>query len=152
MYSSSWKPRPRRLALVVDSDPGVRSFIRNLLSWNHFTTLEAGSRDEALAQCQQHPGGIDLIVADANVAGLDAGELPGLIAEAQPNTRVLFTDHTDESPALEGREEICLQKPLSPMTLLQGIQETLDPRPDRIRRTPRLRRDYATSATMVLHN
>lgn len=152
MYSPSFKPQPRRVALVVDSDPRVRSFIRNLLSWNHFTTLEAGSRDEALAQCQRYPGGIDLIVADANVAGVNAAELPDLIAQAQPNTRVLFTDHRDDSPALEGREEICLQKPLSPMTLLQGIQETLEPRTDHVRRTPRLRREYATSTTMLLHN
>jgi DNA-binding response OmpR family regulator len=59
------------LALVVDDDDAVRSFIQTILHSENFETLEAEDGRQALEIVQMLDGAVDLIVTDVHMPGGD---------------------------------------------------------------------------------
>jgi two-component system cell cycle sensor histidine kinase/response regulator CckA len=59
------------LALVVDDDDAIRSFIQNILHSENFETLEAEDGLQALEIVRMLDGAVDLIVTDVHMPGGD---------------------------------------------------------------------------------
>jgi CheY-like chemotaxis protein len=56
------------LALVVDDDSRIRTFIRAVLEREGFAALEAGGGNDGLTIVEELGGGVDLIVTDLQMA------------------------------------------------------------------------------------
>ena len=52
------------LSLVVDDDPDIRAYIKQILQGEGFETLEAEGGNAALGIVKMLSGGLDLIVTD----------------------------------------------------------------------------------------
>ena len=112
--------------LLVEDEIPVQYFIWKLLKADGFTILTAGSGEAALEASRGHPGPIDLLLTDVQMARMDGLELSRIIAAERPGIKVLIM-----SGALGERERAAmnglrfLQKPFTPTTLRDAMQSVL---------------------------
>jgi CheY-like chemotaxis protein len=99
---------PIHTVLVVHNDLADRCFAKSILQGEGYRALGAGSSLEALSIAVSHPGTIDALVADAELAGIGGA---GLIEK--------FSHGFPATPAA------LLPKPLEAGALLQAVRELL---------------------------
>ena len=114
--------------LLVEDEIPVQYFIWKLLKADGFTILTAGSGEAALEASRGHPGPIDLLLTDVQMARMDGLELSRIIAAERPGIKVLIM-----SGALGERERAAmnglrfLQKPFTRTALRDAIEAEIGP-------------------------
>jgi two-component system cell cycle sensor histidine kinase/response regulator CckA len=113
--------------LLVEDEPMVRELAVEILQGCGFHVLEAENGDTALAICGRYDRGIDLLVTDLVMPGMNGIELARRLGDARPGTPVLFMSGYAED-ALEqlgdmGKGWHFLQKPITPTILSRKVRE-----------------------------
>jgi two-component system, cell cycle sensor histidine kinase and response regulator CckA len=113
--------------LVVEDEPGVRTFIRTILERHGYAVIEAGSGEAALAEIARPDQPVDLLLTDVVLSGIDGSRLADRIGRQHTNVRVLFmSGYADplNAPLQQGRTLI--EKPFSANVLLARVRDALD--------------------------
>ncbi len=116
--------------LVVEDDPAVRTFAKQVLERAGYTVLWAGSPDGALALARAPHGRIDLLFTDVVMPGINGRVLAGRLESILPDLRTVFTSgFTENGIVRDGVLEPDLRylaKPYSARDLLVAIRAALD--------------------------
>ena len=115
--------------LVVEDDIQLRHVLRRYLTSWGYTLLEASNAASALELVHNHAGSIDLLLTDLVMPGIDGRSLSQQVLVAKPNAKVVFMSGYTEHPALKnaalGPGDLFMQKPFSPQTLSETIDQAL---------------------------
>jgi PAS domain S-box-containing protein len=76
--------------LVVEDQEQARPLVCEMLRRSGYTVLEAAHGEAALAASRSHAGGIDLLLTDVIMPGMNGKELHRRIREERPGIRVLY--------------------------------------------------------------
>ncbi|MFW5868927.1 MAG: PAS domain-containing hybrid sensor histidine kinase/response regulator, partial [Armatimonadota bacterium] len=116
--------------LVVEDDEIVRKLVTSVLTRHGHTVLSAESAEEALEVAAAHRDGIEIMVTDVIMPGMNGPELAEEMAAHHPDMPVLFVSgYAEEAIMHEGvlDEGIhFMQKPFGPEKLLRRIRSVLD--------------------------
>src|SRR5580692_9132319 len=122
--------RETMVILVAEDDVHVQFLAWKLLKVAGFTVLKADNGEVALELSRNHPGIIDLLLADVSMPRMSGLELCRIIAVERPGIKLLMM-----SSDLRNREQASmngfpfLQKPFSSETLKDSIETLLVPGP-----------------------
>jgi CheY-like chemotaxis protein len=115
--------------LLAEDEETVRTMLRLLLQRAGYRVLEADNGNQALALCHNHPGSIDLLLADALIVPVGGRQLIEQVAQRRPETRVLcisgYPRDTLVAEGLLAPHVEFLQKPFSSNLLHQKVSEML---------------------------
>jgi CheY-like chemotaxis protein len=120
-----------RTILVVDDEPQVRRLCVDLLSHQGFRMMESGNGLEVLSQAQNNhfEGGVDVLLTDIVMPGMDGITLAERFVERFPNTPVVFmsgyTDTALERLADSNFRWAFVAKPFQPPHLIVTIKNIL---------------------------
>jgi two-component system, cell cycle sensor histidine kinase and response regulator CckA len=119
--------------LLVEDEEQVRAVTRGILKRQGYSVIEARNGTEALAACQQHSGGIDLLLTDVVMPLMSGPELARRLATARPAMKILcMSGYMDDAVLRHGALEAgiaFMQKPFTPDMLTAKIRDVLDARP-----------------------
>lgn len=117
--------------MVVEDDEAVRNLIRSVLSDKGYRLIEARQGKEALEMARNLRDPLHLLLTDVVMPEMSGGELAQQIRRYFPQVKVLFiSGYTDNMVLREGRlkpGEHFIQKPFSPILLLETIRKMLHP-------------------------
>ncbi|MGE3706297.1 MAG: PAS domain-containing protein [Vicinamibacterales bacterium] len=114
--------------LVVEDETAVRNLVIASLAKQQYTVLAAASGSEALALLDTHPDGVDLLLTDANMPGMNGIELVSAVLARKPALPVIImSGFTDDLPRLAGFDQqiTLLPKPFTPRELRERIAQVL---------------------------
>ena len=116
--------------LLVEDEAALRALTLELLESLGYTVLEARYSAEALETSARYEGTIDLVLTDVVMPGIGGPELAARIAEARPETRVLFVSGYAEDEEIRRRLADAhvgfLQKPFTFEELARELRRLLD--------------------------
>jgi hypothetical protein len=116
--------------LVAEDDELLRPLVRGILEKLGYHVLDAANTEEALTRAREHRGPIQLLLADVVMPGASGRDLAHRLAEARPETRVLYVSgYTDEAIVHHGLLDPglnYLQKPFTPRALARRVRDVLD--------------------------
>ncbi|MCU0308242.1 MAG: response regulator transcription factor [Thermoleophilia bacterium] len=124
--------------LVVDDERAIRRLLRLYLSEAGYTVAEAATGDEALEQVRK--GGIDLVLLDLMIPGVDGLGVTRRVRESNPTLPIIMvTARDDEAHRVTGLEfgaDDYVTKPFSPREVVARVRAVLrraqaPPDPDR---------------------
>jgi len=123
-------PRPTiATVLIVEDEDSVRALLREVLSRQGYTVLEAPDGRAALTLAASYRGAIDLLVSDCRLPYLTGGELARRLRGLFPALQVLYVSgYPPTEAALPGDLEPSapfLQKPFTPAALTSQVREML---------------------------
>jgi type IV pilus assembly protein PilB len=130
-HAAPAQPRPEnRTVLVVDDNKDYRELVKHLLLVNHYTVLEAGNGEEAMAVVNRHLP--DLMLVDFNMPKMNGYEL---IQEVRSNYDmrgvriIMFTGATNRQHLRTLNMDISdfLEKPVSNAKLLESVARAFSP-------------------------
>lgn len=126
-------PRGAETILVVDDEPGVRSFVQDTLALHGYTVLPARHGIEALLIGNQHSGPIHLLLIDVVMPQMNGREVVTHLAPGRPEMKVLYmSGYADDamfhSWVLDAGIPY-LQKPFAPDALVRKVRQVLDGEP-----------------------
>lgn len=121
--------------LLVEDEDVVRDLVRKMLEQGGYTILEARDGREALSLSKEHVAGIDLLLTDVVMPGMNGRELAERIWFTRPDTKVLYisgyTDLRVFDPEVLDSGSAFLHKPFTYAELAGKVREILDaPRPE----------------------
>jgi two-component system, cell cycle sensor histidine kinase and response regulator CckA len=123
-------PSGGETVLVVEDEPTIRALACEMLESYGYSTLCAGSGEEALGLAVRHTGPIHLLLADVVMPGLAGTALAERFAVVRPQARVLFmSGYAGEDLARRGvteDEAHFLPKPFTQDLLGRRVREALD--------------------------
>jgi CheY-like chemotaxis protein len=115
--------------LLVEDEPGVRSFVSMVLQRFGYRVLEASSSERALDIARDFDGSIDLLLTDVVLPGVDGTELAERVLQARSDTRLLYiSGYADRLTEMEGVLASGVQllaKPFTAQALLTKVRELL---------------------------
>jgi two-component system, cell cycle sensor histidine kinase and response regulator CckA len=115
--------------LLVEDEPSLRKLAESILQANGYEVLVASSGQDALARAEQRSG-IQLMLTDIVMPGMDGQKLAREIMRRQPSIRPIFMSGYSEHAVLESilndSAAAFLQKPFTPAQLLEKVREVLD--------------------------
>ncbi len=119
----------KETVLVVEDEDAVREFAARALRQYGYSVLVARRAQEALLIAAEHPGTIDVVLADVIMPHTSGPGLMTKLHELRPASRVVFMSGFSENAlghhgVLESNHPF-LQKPFSPETLARKIREAL---------------------------
>jgi len=126
------KPRPTKLALVVEDDAATRALAEALLSDTDLTAIGCDSAEAALTIMRERGGDVALVFADVSLAGaMDGVQLASAIALLWPMTRLVVTSgQRTQRPASLAPQAVFIPKPWRPMDLLgEAERACAEPQP-----------------------
>jgi PAS domain S-box-containing protein len=116
--------------LLVEDHDQVRRLTRTILVKLGYKVLEAENGHEALRRCQEHLGGIDLVLTDVVMPQMSGPELANRLTALEPELRVLFmSGYLDDSMTRHGVEidsATLLPKPFTAVELARALRRVLD--------------------------
>src|SRR4051812_29369832 len=119
----------QKTILLVEDEELFRGMLADLLRFDDYRVLDAGSGDTALAAAESHGGTIDLLITDINLYGITGLELADKLAERHSNLGVLYmSGDTLEGAAGEANvrpDAHFLQKPFEASALLDKVRQIL---------------------------
>ena len=122
--------RGRETILLVEDDASVRASSGTNLRRLGYTILAAAGGEEALRLARDHTRGIDLLLTDVVMRGMNGRELAREVRRRYPSARVLFTSgYTADVIAQHGVLEEGIQllsKPYTPPVLAREVRRVLD--------------------------
>ena len=125
-------PAGKWTILLAEDEEMVRELAIEIFREAGYTVLDAPNGAAALAICDRHEGGIDLLVTDLVMPGMNGIELARRVCESRPGIPVLFMSGYAE----DARERLgdlgvgrdFLQKPITPTKLSRKVREILSER------------------------
>lgn len=115
--------------LLVEDDPGVRTFASTTLTRFGYRVIEAASGDEAI-RLAAAAGAIDLLLADVVMPGPSGGDLAERLREHRPRMAVLYMSGYANAAILDygvlTPGTAFLSKPFKPGDLLHRVRGVLD--------------------------
>ena len=122
-------PTGSETVLVVEDEAAIRQLTNLILQKAGYTVLLAESPVEAERIAGSHPGPIHLMLTDVVMPGMRGPELAERLLRQRPDLRVLYmSGYTDNAIAHHGFLDAgteFLQKPFTPLGLMQKIREVL---------------------------
>jgi PAS domain S-box-containing protein len=115
--------------LVVEDQDAVRQYVCAVLEQSGYRVLQAANGRDALAQAEEFPGKIHLLVTDVILPGGNGRELAEKLKLARPEMKVVFmSGYAQET--IGGREILAsdagfLPKPFGPEALRARVREAL---------------------------
>ncbi|HVF61797.1 MAG TPA: ATP-binding protein [Thermoanaerobaculia bacterium] len=123
-------PPGKETVLLVEDDAALRRLTRTILQGKGYRVLEAGSAAAALEEVAQHPEGIDLLLTDVVMPGLNGPDLARRLRSLRPEVRILFmsgySDGAVLRPGVLGPGTAFLGKPFRADALAHKVREVLD--------------------------
>ncbi len=126
--------------LVVDDERAIRRLLRMYLTDAGFTVAEAADGEAAVDQVRM--GGIDLVLLDLMLPGMDGYEVCRRVREIGSVPVIMVTARTDEAHRITGLElgaDDYVVKPFSPVEVVARVKAVLrrvsaPPDPNRVLR------------------
>jgi two-component system, cell cycle sensor histidine kinase and response regulator CckA len=116
--------------LLVEDDPTIRRLVFEVLEDAGYTVVVAAQGQAALDLSQRHAGGIDLVLTDVRMPGINGYDLVQRLRELRPATQVLFMSayHDDARLLVAAEASDCayLQKPFTLDVLVHKVSEVLN--------------------------
>ena len=114
--------------LIVEDDPTLCKVIAAILSRSGYRTLTAHDSAEAIFVAEKHNEGIDLLLSDIVLPGVDGVELAGMLSERFGPFKTLFMSGYTEKEQLRRAVELGshIQKPFTARELTNTIRRILD--------------------------
>ena len=116
-----------RMIIVVDDEPDILQYIREILRHVNYEVITATSGDEAWILFEEHQPEIDMVLTDVVMPGfIDGLELAAKIHQIDPSLPVLFV--TGALPEGDARavgiveKELLVRKPFSPKQLIELVE------------------------------
>jgi len=117
--------RGTETVLLVEDEPGVRSFVYDVLEANGYRVLDARIGGDAMEIVRHYEGPIHILVTDLGLPGMPGTELIRRFRELRPGIPALSMSGYPARFGLENIDIPLLQKPFTPYVLLKKIRETL---------------------------
>jgi two-component system cell cycle sensor histidine kinase/response regulator CckA len=117
----------RKRLLVVDDEQPILKLVTRILATDNYEISSAGSGDEAaqMISAAGHPG-LDLLVTDLMMPGMNGRELAAITRRRYPNVRVLyvtgFADTLFKDLTELGEGESFIEKPFGTDGLLEATR------------------------------
>jgi len=115
------------MIIVVDDEPDILQYIREILRHVNYEVITATSGDEAWTLFEEHQPEIDMVLTDVVMPGsIDGLELAAKIHQVDPSLPVLFV--TGALPEGDARtvgiveKELLVRKPFSPKQLIDLVE------------------------------
>jgi CheY-like chemotaxis protein len=116
--------------LVVEDDDDLRTYIADLLRDLNYRVISAASAQAALTILLQKQPGIDLMLTDVVMPGINGRELGRRAGEIRPELKILYmTGYSRNAVVHQGRLDEgveLLEKPVSQARLALRVRELLD--------------------------
>ena len=123
--------RGRGTILLAEDEPGVRTFAERVLEEAGYTVLAAASGEEALRVASEYHGGIDLLLTDVVMSGINGRVAAERLMETRPDVAVIYmSGYTDDMVVRTGvvaAGATFLQKPFTGDVLLTRVGAALAP-------------------------
>ncbi|MFM8551368.1 MAG: response regulator [Nitrospiraceae bacterium] len=120
------RPEEPPTILIVDDEPGIRRFVRMMLTKNGYGAMEASTGAEALSLCERPLGTIHLLLTDFRMPGINGAELVARVTSHHPHIKVLFMTAFAGDLVGETSSGISfLAKPFTERELLDTIRRVL---------------------------
>ncbi len=116
--------------LLVEDEAAVREVTASELESLGYRVIRCDSAEQALRVAAGHSGGLDLLLTDVVMPGMNSRELRARMAAARPGLRVLFTSGYGED--VIARHGVLhdgtrlIEKPYSRRALAQAVRAALD--------------------------
>jgi CheY-like chemotaxis protein len=115
------------MIIVVDDEPDILQYIREILCHVNYEVIVATSGDQAWTLFEEHQPEIDMVLTDVVMPGsVDGLELAAKIHQVDPSLPVLFV--TGALPEGDARavgiveKELLVRKPFSPKQLIDLVE------------------------------
>ena len=116
--------------LVAEDENNLRQLACEILRKHGYNVLEAANGGSALLKCEKYKNPIHLILSDVVMPEMSGLELVNRLLSIHPEMKVLYmSGYTDDAVIRHGILEDkvqFLQKPFSPISLLEKIRTILD--------------------------
>lgn len=132
--SQQMSPANGRTILLVEDEPGVRSFAAQVLEDAGYRVLEAASGEEAIEHAGSIGQPISLLLTDVVMTGINGRVLAERLRTLFPKLAVIYTSgYTDDivvRAGVTGESIPFLHKPFTPEQLLDRVRIVLANGPD----------------------
>ena len=122
-------PHGGETVLLVDDEAALRALVRMVLQGQGYVVLEAADGAEALRLGEQHPGPIDLLVADVEMPGLSGRHVAEHLGPLRPGMRVLYLSGHARADAVGAGKvpegAALLEKPFGLADLVETVRRLL---------------------------
>lgn len=122
------KPAPQahgsETILLVEDEDGVRRVMENMLQRRGYRVLACSCSDHALQAAELHAGGIDLLITDIVMPGMNGRQMADLLLSRRPDMRVLYVSGYG-NPLDASSQGAFLQKPFSHEQFAIKVREVL---------------------------
>lgn len=116
--------------LLVEDENAVRGLSKLVLESHGYTVLEARHGQEAIDLVEHDARAIHILVTDVVMPVMSGRQLAERMATSRPGMRVLYiSGYTDDAVlplTVPGTKIAFLQKPFTPIDLVQKVREVLD--------------------------
>jgi two-component system cell cycle sensor histidine kinase/response regulator CckA len=116
--------------LVVEDEPAVRALAAHALTNRGYRVLQAENGEAALRLAREQAGGIQLLVTDVIMPGMNGAVLAAALRQVCPGTPVLFVSgHADSVIAPGGVPDPAveyLSKPFTPEQFAARVRDVID--------------------------
>jgi PAS domain S-box-containing protein len=131
-------PGGSETVLLVEDEASVRGLISSVLKRLGYKVLVAANGGEAFMLTEKYTGGIDLMMTDVVMPGMNGRELAERLRQFKPEMEVLFTSGYTESVivhnAVVDERLNFIGKPYSMQGIARKIREVIEARKGRDRR------------------
>jgi len=118
-----------RTVLLVDDDPWVRGFARDVLAEEGYRVLEATDGEDAIRIATDHPGPIHLLLSDVVMPGMNGCELAARLTSRLAGMKVMFMSGYDRDSLVTMGLDLTgpvITKPFTPVYLSRRVLMVLD--------------------------
>jgi PAS domain S-box-containing protein len=116
--------------LIAEDDPSVRNYVVEILRELNYGVIEANDGTAALTKLVEPDLGIDLLLTDVVMPGINGRELADQAKTIRPRIRVLFmTGYSQDAIVHQGRLDSdieLIEKPFGSATLAARVRSVLD--------------------------
>jgi two-component system cell cycle sensor histidine kinase/response regulator CckA len=120
----------RGTILLVEDEDAVRSFAARALATRGYSVLEAASGEAALEILRERKEGVDLVISDVIMPGIDGPTLVKTLRVERPELRIILISGYAEDAfrkelSRDGQDLAFLPKPFSLKQLISKVKEVI---------------------------